>query len=92
MKVKEGFVTRKVAGKYVVVATGQASREFHGMVKLNETGKIVWEGLSAGKSEEELVSALVEKYGAESQEDRAAIAADVSAMIQEMADAGFLVE
>jgi len=47
MKIKEGFVIRKAAGKYVAVATGKASREFHGMVKLNETGKTIWEGIAA---------------------------------------------
>lgn len=39
MRIKDGFVMRKVAGKYVVVATGEASRSFHGMIKLNDTGR-----------------------------------------------------
>lgn len=33
MKIKEGFGIRKVAVKYVVVATEKSSREFHGTVK-----------------------------------------------------------
>ncbi|MCD8021180.1 MAG: PqqD family protein [Clostridiales bacterium] len=92
MKIKEGFVIRKVAGKYVVVATGQTSREFHGMVKLNETGKIIWEGISDGKTVEEIVDTLAEKFGAQSEDDRVVIMDDVQAMIQEMSDAGFLIE
>lgn len=92
MKIKEGFVIRKVAGKYVVVATGQASREFHGMVKLNETGKTIWEGLADGKTAEEIVDVLAEKCGAKTEEERKVIADDVQAMIQEMTDAGFLIE
>ncbi|MCC8151508.1 MAG: PqqD family protein [Lachnospiraceae bacterium] len=92
MKIKEGFVIRRVAGKYVVVATGQASREFHGMVKLNETGKTIWEGLSAGRTADEIVDMLAENCGAETEEDRAYIAADVQSMIKEMSDAGFLTE
>ncbi len=92
MKIKEGFVVRKVAGKYVVVATGQASREFHGMVKLNETGKIIWEGLAEGRTPEEIVDILAEKYSAETEEERSVIADDVQAMIREMADAGLLIE
>ncbi|MCD8119422.1 MAG: PqqD family protein [Lachnospiraceae bacterium] len=92
MKVKEGFVIRKVAGKYVVVATGQASREFHGMVKLNETGKTIWEGLSDGKTVDEIVDILAEKSGAKTEDDRAVISADVQSMIGEMTDAGFLVD
>lgn len=41
MKIKAGFVIRRVAGKYIVVATGKASREFHGMVRFDETGKTI---------------------------------------------------
>lgn len=92
MKVKEGFVIRKVAGKYVVVATGQASREFHGMVKLNETGKIIWEGIADGRTKDEIVNVLAEKSGAKTEEDRSYIADDVESMIKEMTDAGFLTE
>ena len=92
MKVKQGFVIRKVAGKYVVVATGQASREFHGMVKLNETGKTIWEGLADGKTVEEIVDILAEKCDAKTEEERTVIADDVQAMIREMTDAGFLTE
>ncbi|MCC8029587.1 MAG: PqqD family protein [Lachnospiraceae bacterium] len=92
MKIKEGFVIRRVAGKYVVVATGQASREFHGMIKLNETGKTIWEGIADGMTEEQIVNTLAEKSGAKTGEDRAYIADDVKSMIKEMADAGFLTE
>ena len=92
MKIKEGFVIRKVAGKFVVVATGKASREFHGMIKLNETGKTIWEGIAAGKTVDEIVNILAEKSGALTEDDRAYIANDVNSMIREMADAGFLTE
>ncbi|MCD8237802.1 MAG: PqqD family protein [Clostridiales bacterium] len=92
MKIKEGFVIRKVAGKYVAVATGKASREFHGMVKLNETGKTIWEGIAGGKTEEEIVNILAEKSGAKTEKDRAYIANDVQSMIKEMTDAGLLTE
>lgn len=90
MKLKEGFVIRQVAGKYVAVATGQASRDFHGMVKLNETGKIIWECIAEGKNEDEIVDILAQKSGVQTAEDRVCIADDVKSMIKEMADAGFL--
>jgi len=61
MKIKERFVIRKVAGKYVAVATGKASREFHGMVKLNETGKTIWEGVADGRTMDEIVNILAKK-------------------------------
>ncbi len=92
MNIKKGFVIRKVANKYVVVATGPARREFNGMVKLNETGKTIWEGVAAGKTADEIVNILAEKSGAKTDDDRAYIAKNVNAMIKEMTDAGFITE
>ncbi len=92
MKVKDGFVIRKVAGKYVVVATGEASKSFHGMVKLNETAKTIWEGLSQGKTQDEITEELMRINGAETEEDRKKISDDVQSMISEMQNAGFLVD
>ena len=38
MKLKEGFILRKVGIQYVVAATGKASENFNGMMRLNESG------------------------------------------------------
>lgn len=62
MKVKEGFVLRNMGGQPVVVSVGSASKVFNGMIKLNETGEFLWRQLNDEKNEEELVSALLEKY------------------------------
>ena len=43
MKIKNGFVVRKVGGESVVVPVGEMSKEFHGMINLNETGAFLWE-------------------------------------------------
>ena len=56
MKIKEGFVLRDIGNQTVVVATGEASQDFYGMIKLNQTGKIIWEGISDGLSEELIIS------------------------------------
>ncbi|MCD8107406.1 MAG: PqqD family protein [Oscillospiraceae bacterium] len=90
MKIKQGFIIRKVAGKYVVVATGEASKNFHGMVKLNETAKNIWEGLAAGKTPEEITDDLAKLNDAQTPEDHERIAKDVQSMIKEIQDAGFL--
>ena len=36
MRVKQGFILRKVGQQYVVAATGEASKNFNGMIRLNE--------------------------------------------------------
>ena len=92
MKIKEGFILRKVAGKYVVVATGEASKSFHGMVKLNETAKNIWQGVSEGKTVDEITDELVRLSSARTDEDRKVISDDVQSMVKEMQEAGFLVD
>ena len=70
MKIKEGYVLRQVMGNYVVIATGEESRNFHGMVKLNETAANIWTYISEGKSEDEIVTAMVEEYEVEEEKLR----------------------
>lgn len=40
IKIKEGFLLRKVAGDHVVVPVGEAGKVFHGMIRLNEIRRI----------------------------------------------------
>ena len=63
MKLKTGYVLREFAGSYVVVATGEASKHFKGMIKLNETGAILWKELEKGVFDvKELANALTSIY------------------------------
>ena len=40
VKVKAGFVLREVGGQTVVIATGEASENFHGMIKCCGEGNL----------------------------------------------------
>ena len=62
MKIKKGYVIRKVMGNNVVIATGEASRNFHGMIKLNDTAAEIWEYIDKGMSEEDICACMLEKY------------------------------
>ena len=62
MKIKSGFVVRSVGGKLVAVATGKTSREFHGMITLNETGKFLFDALQNETTPEALTALLTETY------------------------------
>ena len=86
MKIKEGFVLRDIGDQTIVVATGEASQDFYGIIKLNQTGKIIWEGISDGLSEELIVSKLLDKYNV----DKNKAEFDVRQMIDKMDKAGFL--
>lgn len=86
MRIKQGFVLREVAGQAVVIATGEASKAFHGMIKLNATGADIWRGLSEGLTDAQIADRLVERYGA----DEEAAATDVAAFVRDAREAGFL--
>lgn len=62
MKTKEGFVVKEIAGQYVVVALGEASKIFNGIIKLNESGKLIWTLLSEGKEKSDVVDAILAEY------------------------------
>ena len=64
MKIKKGFVVREIAGQCIVVALGETSKTFHGMIKLNETGKIIWSMLEKGSDVDTIVSYIVGEYDA----------------------------
>ncbi len=63
MKIKNGFIIRQVAGSWVVVATGEQSKSFNGVIKLNESGKLLWDRLFVGAEKNELVDVLLGEYG-----------------------------
>ena len=86
MRIKEGFVLREVAGQNVVIATGEASKSFHGMIKLNETGRVIWEGLAAGKSNERIAADLTAAYDVSAEQ----AASDVAAFVKQASDQGFM--
>lgn len=87
MRIKDGFVLREVAGQAVVIATGEASKTFHGMVKLNGTGRDIWNGLAKGLEADAIAAGLVRDYDV----DAARARADVDAFIAKMSAEGFLV-
>lgn len=62
MKIKDGFVLKKVAGNDVVVPTGAATVDFNGMLTLNETAAFLFKKLQGGIERDELVEALLSEY------------------------------
>ncbi len=62
MKIKEGYLLRKVAGEIIVVPTGEAAMDFNGILTLNESAAYLWDFLTKGISLDELALKLTEKY------------------------------
>jgi len=87
MKVKNGFILRKVGRQYVVAVTGEASKNFNGMIRLNDEAAFAFGLLQEGIAEDALVAALVEKYG----ETEAEVRADVAHFLAKLKEADALV-
>ena len=62
MKIKNGFVLKEVNGKSIVVATGEASRYFKGMLTLNEMGKRIFTALQTETNESRIADEIMEEY------------------------------
>ena len=82
MKIKEGFIIRQVGGENIVVPIGKTGKDFHGMIKLNDTGNFLWNFFLKVHTEREAVEALLSEY----EVDRSTAEADVekfSAILRE---------
>lgn len=73
MKTKKGFMLRQTAGRNIVVAVGQASEEFNGLITLNETGAFLWKMLQAGTTYEDMLKALLDEYDVSEADAKAGI-------------------
>ena len=63
MRIKEGYIMKKLGAGYVVVTVGQASRDFNGMIRLNPTGAFLWDCIRNGAdSREKLTKAMLDRY------------------------------
>ena len=77
MKIKEGFIIRQVGGENIVVPIGKTGKEFHGMIKLNDSGAFLWRFFTEENTEAEAVAALLNEY----EVDEATATADVASFV-----------
>lgn len=85
MKLKNGFLLRKIAGQTVVLPTS-AELDLNMMITLNETGAFLWEHLAEETDEAELTSALLAEYDVDEETAKKAVAA----FVKKLNDNGFL--
>lgn len=86
MKIKSGFLLRQVGSQNVVVAIGEESRNFNGIIRLNDTGKFLWENMQSEITEKELTEIMLKEYDI----DGATAEADVGDFIRNLKEAGLL--
>ncbi len=84
MRIKKDYRLRAVEEDYVVVPVGKAAKEFTGMIRLNSTAALLWELLSDGATEEELLADLVEEFDGEEGFTQELAKADVKAFLESL--------
>ncbi len=62
MKIKEGFILRKIADTDMVIPIGDNIAYFNGIISLNETAAFLWKKLSEGSEPSALSEELMEAY------------------------------
>ena len=82
MKIKEGMIVRHVMDTDIVI---DVTGGFSGVMKLNATSLMIWNGIAAGKSVQEIALALTEQY--EVTEEKAL--SDVERFCSDMTAQGF---
>ena len=82
MKIKEGFLLRRVGDNHVVVPVGSQSVDFRCIITLNETGAFIWEKLQQPCTAEDLVQALLAEYDVPKDVADADVTAYVAALRQ----------
>lgn len=86
MKIKNGFVVREIAGECVVVALGEASKIFNGIIKLNPTARIMWDMLAKGSDKDAVVDAILNDY----EVDRETVECDFDRFVEKLKGANIL--
>ena len=78
------FVKRKIGTQFVIVAVGEATRKFNGMISINATGSFIWDQLEKEITMEQLVQAMTDAY----EVDAATALADASEFVETLKGVG----
>lgn len=88
MKIKKGFVKRKIGDDYLVVTVGELSKTNGIMITLNETSSDIWDMVEKGYTKEKIAEELTKLYNVSL--EKAAL--DTEKVINLMAENGIIEE
>ena len=88
MKIKPGFMLRKVVEIYVIIGIGSEAYAPNQIMSLNETGAFLWGLLEKGSSREALIDALPREF----EVDRETAQKDVDAFLAQLREKALIDE
>jgi hypothetical protein len=86
MKRNDNFIAHEVGGESLLVPVGPQVVDTNGIVKLNATGRLIWELLAQDRSLDELAESVSLRF----EVDPARARADVAAFLEESRRMGLI--
>lgn len=88
MHIPKGFHIRQILDETIAVPSGEISKDFSGIISLNEVGQFLFELLQTEQSKESLLRALLDSYDVPEEIAQA----DIDDFLSHLRSAGLLIE
>lgn len=88
MRLKDDFILHNTGDDFVIIATGEAAKNFNGMIKLNNMGGEIVTLLKNEITEEKVVKAIVDKY----EVDYDTAKEDITNLLNSLRKVGIIIE
>lgn len=88
-KLSEGYLLKEITGNFVIIPVGQNIVDYKSILRINETGALIWKQLEQQKNYEEILTALAKEYEA-TKEELPILQADLNKFLQQMKSMGLL--
>lgn len=76
----QSFIKREIGTQTVIVAVGEATKTFNGMISVNKTGSYIWDLLENDITLDAITEALVARYEIDAETARADAAEFIEAL------------
>ncbi len=86
MKIRDGFITRKIGDTYYAVSFDSSSSIGNGMLKLSDSAYFIWQMLETGSDEAAILASMKENFDAP--ED--ILKRDISSFTARLAELGII--
>lgn len=86
MSMLKDMILTEIDGQFYAVPVGEAAKRFSGMIRMNGTGKRIFELLAEGKDEDGVIRQLTEEYDV----DETTARENVGAFLDKLRSAGLL--
>lgn len=89
MTIHDGYILTELSGQTYLLPYGQNIASFKRGVKLNESGRLIWDALCAGKTEDELLPLLAAHFQMAAK-DASVLRADIAQFLEQLRAQGII--